>query len=76
MQLEQLLGVAEKSAVINSLIQDSLHPEKIKLLIELFVSAHPTIGQLVQRIFQILLRMEVPQEIFESAIAACCIPDA
>jgi hypothetical protein len=51
MQLEQLLGIAEKSAVINSLIQDSINPDKIKLLIELYVTAHPTIGQLVQRIF-------------------------
>ena len=76
MQLEQLLGIAEKSAVINSLIQDSLHPDKIKLLIELSVTAHPIIGQLVQRILQIMLRMEVPQEIFENAIEACCRPDA
>ena len=30
MQLEQVIGVAEKSSLINSLFQDSLHPQKLQ----------------------------------------------
>ena len=41
MQLEQLVGIAEKSPLINSLLQDFLHPSKIQNLIELAAQAHP-----------------------------------
>lgn len=29
MQLEQLIGIAEKNSLVNSLLQESLHPSKI-----------------------------------------------
>ena len=76
MQLEQLIAVAEKSAVVNALIQDMLHPDKIALLIQVFVESHPSVGQLVLRIFQTLIRMGTPQELIESAINLCKQPDA
>lgn len=41
MQLEQLIGIAEKSPLVNSLLQNSLHPSKIQNLIELAAQAHP-----------------------------------
>ena len=75
MQLEQILGIAEKSPLINSLTMDTITPNKIRLLIELFVESNPVVSQLVLRVFQILLRMDLPQEIFESAIQAACKSD-
>ena len=49
---EFIIGRTKRLFIFQHLrIQENLHPDKIKLLIELSVPAHPTIGQLVQRIF-------------------------
>ena len=75
MQLEQVVGLAEKSALINSLLQDSMNPQKLQQLVELLAQAHPVTQQLALRIFQVLLRMELPQELFEEAVAAAARVD-
>ena len=75
MQIEQVIGVAEKNSLVNSLLSESLHPQKLQQLIELAAQAHPIVQQLVQRIFQVLLRMDLPQELYEEAIEASCKVD-
>jgi hypothetical protein len=40
----------------------------ISALVELSHEAHPTVQKLVQRIFQTLLRLEVPQSDFDRAV--------
>ena len=51
MQLEQVISISEKSALFNSLLQDSMNPQKLQQLVELLAQAHPTTQQLVLRIF-------------------------
>jgi hypothetical protein len=41
MQLEQVIGLAEKSPVFNSLLQDNITPQKLQQLVELLAQAHP-----------------------------------
>ncbi len=69
MQLEQLIGVAEKNSLISSFVQRNLNREKVQGLLELAAQANPVVQKLVQRILQILLRMGISQELFENAIA-------
>ena len=40
MQLEQMIGIAEKSPLVNSLLQESLHTIKIKFLFEMAAQSH------------------------------------
>lgn len=44
MQIEQLISISEKSPLIRSLVEDSLHPSKVRTLIEIAVDG-PLIAQ-------------------------------
>ena len=37
MQIEQLISISEKSPLIRSLVEDSLHPSKVRTLVEIAV---------------------------------------
>ena len=37
MQIEQVISISEKSPLIRSLVEDSLHPSKVRTLIEIAV---------------------------------------
>ena len=43
MQLEQVIGIAEKSKIIYSLLEESLHPKKMQQLMELAAQSHPIV---------------------------------
>ena len=41
MQLEQIIGIAEKDLIVKSLLSESLNPANLKYLFELLTQGHP-----------------------------------
>ena len=70
MQLDQIIGIAEKNSIMNSLLSESLSPLNIKCLFELCTQAHPINQQLSLRIIQSLLQLDLPAQLYEESIKA------